>query len=102
MQVTNLKHFLNVVIFALEELPPRGQVAVGENAARFQQPVCVTLQANVRQEPIIYSASDIEIKVGFKFKWFLMDLSLAYFSIEGLGKTDLDEVKLVSMPGIFW
>lgn len=44
MKVTDLKHFLNVVVFALEQLAPGGQVAVGEDAARFQQPVGVTLQ----------------------------------------------------------
>lgn len=40
---TNLKHFLNVVVFSLEQLAPGGQVAVGEDATGFQQPVSMTL-----------------------------------------------------------
>lgn len=43
---TYLKHLLNVVVFGLEQLTPRGQVAVGEDAAGFQHPVSVTLQAD--------------------------------------------------------
>lgn len=39
-----LKHLLNVVIFRLEQLAPGSQVAVGQDAPGFQQPVGVTLQ----------------------------------------------------------
>lgn len=52
MKTTHLKHFLNVVIFGLEQLAPGGQVAVGEDAARFQQPVSVTLQKDTQQNTI--------------------------------------------------
>ena len=47
--MTCLKHFLNVVIFGLEQLAPGGEVAVGENAAGFQQPVGVSLQINTHK-----------------------------------------------------
>lgn len=40
---TNLEHFLNVVVFSLEQLAPGGQVAVGEDTTRFQHPVSMTL-----------------------------------------------------------
>lgn len=41
--MTDLKHLLNVIVFGLEQLAPGGQVAVGEDAAGFQQPVSMTL-----------------------------------------------------------
>lgn len=39
-----LKHLLNVVIFRLEQLAPRSQVAVGQDPPGFQQPVGMSLQ----------------------------------------------------------
>ncbi len=48
---TNLKHFLDVVVFGFEKLAPGGQVAVGEDAAGLQQPVSVTLQTNTDTTP---------------------------------------------------
>lgn len=43
-QITNLKHLLYVVVFVFEQLAPGRQVAVGEDAAGFQQPESVTLK----------------------------------------------------------
>lgn len=49
MKVTHLKHLLNVVVFGLEQLAPGGQVAVGEDATGFQQPVSVTLHRHTNK-----------------------------------------------------
>lgn len=43
---TYLKHLLDVVVLCLEQLAPGGEVAVGEDAARLQEPVSVTLKPN--------------------------------------------------------
>ena len=44
---THLEHFLNVVIFTLQQLSPGGKIAVGENSSRFQQSVGMTLQGDI-------------------------------------------------------
>lgn len=47
LNVTDLEHFLNVVIFSFQQLSPGGKIAVGENSSRFQQSVGMTLQGNI-------------------------------------------------------
>lgn len=47
---TYLKHLVDVVVLGLEQLAPRGEVAVGEDAAGLQEPVGVTLRDSGRQQ----------------------------------------------------
>lgn len=47
LNVTDLEHFLNVVIFRFKQLSPGGEIAVGENSSGFQHSVGMTLQGNI-------------------------------------------------------
>lgn len=58
-----LKHLLNVGVFGLEQLAPRCQVAVGEDAAGFQHPVSVTLQMD--SDATLNQATSISIMMLF-------------------------------------
>lgn len=46
LNVTDLEHFLNVIIFRFHQLSPGGKIAVGENSSGFQQSMGMTLQGN--------------------------------------------------------
>lgn len=59
MTGTDLKHLLNRVVFGLEQLAPGRQVAVGQDAAGFQQPVSVTLQKNAHFNKSISPSSPL-------------------------------------------